>query len=75
MISLVFWSNKDELYQKIGVELEKLYTSTDTEFSDLLSILGIDKELKELHEHIEKLGGRKDFFKKKIAELLQVVKS
>lgn len=43
-VKLVFWSNKDELFGRIKFELDELYARSDTEFSDLISMLGVDKD-------------------------------
>lgn len=53
-VKLVFWSNKEKLYEKIDLELNELYNHPDTEFSNLTSMLGVDKDLKTPPEYLER---------------------
>jgi exodeoxyribonuclease V alpha subunit len=53
-VKLVFWSNKDELYERISLELDELYAHPDTEFSNLISMLGVDSDLKTPPQFLER---------------------
>lgn len=53
-VKLVFWSNKEELHERIGLELDELYSHPDTEFSNLISMLGVDKDSKTPPEFLER---------------------
>lgn len=53
-VKLAFWENKYELHDKIKSELDQLYARPDTEFSSLVSMLGVDKDLKSPPQYLER---------------------
>ena len=53
-VKLVLWENKNNLQEKIKLELDQLYARPDTEFSNLISMLGVDKELNSAPQYLER---------------------
>ena len=53
-VKFIFWENKDKLHEKIKSELKQLYDRPDTEFSSLISMLGVDKDLKSPPQNLER---------------------